>query len=186
MSTEEAQIFSRKITVAGAEWWYHAAILAAFLIRPESEGFKEGYTIDSNEHGATLTIETHSEPIEEMDEDLGMPVKTTYLDVIGDFTLTTTDRGMTIITGQCEPEARERWIRALNQVQDIAAEARDIHRAIAPTPDQVIERYYRARAAGAKVTLKQAATQSGISYSWLRQRKMEYDRAGKWGSKQTE
>jgi hypothetical protein len=51
------------------------------------------------------------------------------------------------------------------------------------TTDSIIEAYYRARAAGdRKITLKQLAERHGVGYSWLRQRKMAYDAAGKWGA----
>ena len=51
--------------------------------------------------------------------------------------------------------------------------------------DAVLQRYYRRRAAGAwpRVTLRDMAKETGISYSTLTKRKMEYDRAGKWGAK---
>lgn len=73
----------------------------------------------------------------------------------------------------------------IDDLEATAREAREARRdSIGETPDELIEEYYRRRAAGSKVTLKQLAEQAGMSYSWLRQRKMEYDRAGKWGSKQ--
>lgn len=49
--------------------------------------------------------------------------------------------------------------------------------------EKVIEHYYRARAAGHKVTLRQLAQQSGFNADYLSQVKAAYDRAGKWGSK---
>lgn len=52
-----------------------------------------------------------------------------------------------------------------------------------PSAEQVIERYYRSRAAGARTTLRQLAKDTGFSYGYLRSVKVEYDRAGKWGSK---
>lgn len=60
---------------------------------------------------------------------------------------------------------------------------------LAPSPvsnatyDDAIERYYRARAAGAKITLKQIAEMYQFSPSYLRKRKMEYDARGGWGSR---
>lgn len=46
-----------------------------------------------------------------------------------------------------------------------------------------IEHYYRSKAAGGKITLRQVAAQTGYSYGYLRQCKMAYDAAGKWGCK---
>lgn len=52
-----------------------------------------------------------------------------------------------------------------------------------PTPDQVIERFYRSRLHGSRVTLRQLAADSPYSYAYLCQAKVQYDAAGKWGSK---
>lgn len=75
-------------------------------------------------------------------------------------------------------------------IDDLAAmarEARDARRgSVGETPDELIEEYYRRRAAGSKVTLKQLAAQAGISYSYITKAKMKYDRAGKWGSRTSE
>jgi hypothetical protein len=49
--------------------------------------------------------------------------------------------------------------------------------------EKVIESYYRRRAAGSKVTLKQMAEAYGYHRTYLSQVKKEYDLAGKWGSK---
>lgn len=64
-----------------------------------------------------------------------------------------------------------------------ADSADSIRREVQPTADNVIQRYYRARAAGGKVTLKMLAEESGYSYEYLLKAKQRYDRAGKWGSK---
>ncbi len=54
--------------------------------------------------------------------------------------------------------------------------------------EKAIEFYYRARAAQGKrplrkITLRQIAEKMGLNYGYLRQRKMEYDATGGWGSK---
>lgn len=49
--------------------------------------------------------------------------------------------------------------------------------------DLLIETYYRSRAAGGKITLKQLADQAGITATYLSTKKTAYDKAGKWGSK---
>lgn len=65
----------------------------------------------------------------------------------------------------------------------LAGGADIIRRKLQPTADNVIQRYYRAKAAGGKVTLKMLAEETGYSYEYLRKAKQRYDRAGKWGSK---
>lgn len=49
--------------------------------------------------------------------------------------------------------------------------------------DTAIEHYYRARARGSKLTLKDIAEMTGYNYTYLSQVKSAYDKAGKWGSK---
>ena len=49
--------------------------------------------------------------------------------------------------------------------------------------DKAIERYYRVKAAGGKTTIREVAVEFGLSDKYLRKRKVEYDRLGKWGSK---
>ena len=51
------------------------------------------------------------------------------------------------------------------------------------TAEWIIERYYRRRARGNKITLRELAKQYGFSESYLSQAKKKYDQAGKWGSK---
>lgn len=60
-------------------------------------------------------------------------------------------------------------------------------RAGRPTGEQAIELYYRRKAAGGfpKVTIRQVAQDTGLSPDYLRSVKMEYDKAGKWGSKKS-
>jgi hypothetical protein len=51
------------------------------------------------------------------------------------------------------------------------------------TAEYLIERYYRIKAQGGKVTLKQLAEKYGFNHSYLRTVKTEYDKAGGWGAK---
>jgi hypothetical protein len=53
------------------------------------------------------------------------------------------------------------------------------------SPHAIISIYYRRRARNAfpRKTLKQLAEEFNINYGLLRKCKMEYDAAGKWGSK---
>jgi hypothetical protein len=52
-----------------------------------------------------------------------------------------------------------------------------------PSADDLIERYYRSRSQGSRVTLREIAEQYGFSYEALKKHKQRYDNAGKWGSK---
>lgn len=77
------------------------------------------------------------------------------------------------------------WSRYAAQLQDMAAEAREMRRTVlGPTGEEVIELYYRSRAAGhKKTTLRQLAQQYGFHPNYLSQVKRAYDEAGGWGSK---
>jgi len=52
---------------------------------------------------------------------------------------------------------------------------------IVSTADVAIEWYYRSRAAGSKITLKQVAERYNLSHDYLRQAKSAYDKAGRAG-----
>jgi hypothetical protein len=60
-------------------------------------------------------------------------------------------------------------------------EARQL-RLIPSTPENVVRRYYAARAAGKAVTLKEVAAESPFNYEVVKKAKQRYDRDGKWGS----
>jgi hypothetical protein len=68
-------------------------------------------------------------------------------------------------------------------LHETSLQAEDVRRTWAPSGEDVIERYYRARAAGGRATLRQIAQDTGFSYGYLRSVKAAYDKAGKWGSK---
>lgn len=52
-----------------------------------------------------------------------------------------------------------------------------------PTPDQVIERFYRHRLQGGNLSLRQIASDAPYSYDYLRKVKRQYDADGKWGAR---
>jgi hypothetical protein len=82
------------------------------------------------------------------------------------------------------PGAYEGFIDMLHQLETFSDQVRTMrHAASGLTAEEVINRYYRSRAAGGKVTLQQLADEHGFNRSYLRAAKMEYDKAGKWGSK---
>jgi hypothetical protein len=76
------------------------------------------------------------------------------------------------------------YCEGLYQFLDLLAGGADIiRRRFQPTADNAIETYYRSRAAGSKITLRQLAVRTGYSYDYLRKAKRRYDAAGRWGSK---
>jgi hypothetical protein len=77
------------------------------------------------------------------------------------------------------------WSTVRTFLEKLARQARS-HRQTAGrgmTPDEAIEWYYRSKAAGRKITLKQVAGLTGMNYEALKKHKQRYDAAGKWGSK---
>jgi hypothetical protein len=92
--------------------------------------------------------------------------------------------GKTTIHIEATPTYGESLRATLIQVSSIAETAHNLHRAARKTtPEGAIEHYYRRKAAGSKITIGQISAQTGISEKTLRNVKVEYDRAGKWGSK---
>jgi hypothetical protein len=74
-------------------------------------------------------------------------------------------------------EAVGYWQEIIAALQRATTHARRYKRSmIGPVIDQTLDTYYRLRAAGSKVTLKQLATQADVSYPYLRKRKIAYDR----------
>lgn len=50
------------------------------------------------------------------------------------------------------------------------------------TLDEVLEHYLRSKGKGSRVTLKDVATITGLTYSYVRQAKTKYDREGNRGT----
>lgn len=74
----------------------------------------------------------------------------------------------------------QRTLTFLGAVGDIAKSFDEMTR---PSAFDVIETYYRRKAAGGKITLKQLAEETRYSLSYLKTAKRRYDAAGRWGSK---
>lgn len=94
-------------------------------------------------------------------------------------------RGATaaIVRGEVAPEVYSYCADLVETLDRIAGLGHNVRRWYEPNADEVIERYYRSRAAGARTTLRQLAEDTGLSYEALKKHKQRYDRAGKWGSK---
>jgi hypothetical protein len=75
------------------------------------------------------------------------------------------------------------WRNILEALSAFVAATTRIRQAYELTADDVVERYYRSRAAGSRTTIKQLAEQYGFSYESLKKHKQRYDAAGKWGSR---
>ena len=72
----------------------------------------------------------------------------------------------------------------INTVAHSAMRAREFKRDNQKiTGEMAIERYYRRKARGSKVTLREIAETYGFNESYLRQVKQKYDKEGKWGAK---
>jgi hypothetical protein len=82
------------------------------------------------------------------------------------------------------PEAERACRELFARMERYVERARDFKRHNKKiSADAAIESYYRSRAQGGKTTLAEIAHRYGFNESYLRQAKMAYDRAGKWGSK---
>lgn len=102
-----------------------------------------------------------------------------------DITITGQKTTTRIVIQQPEGATHSAELDAIvNEIRDIAAWAREIHRDSQKiTAEHLIEQYYRTRAQGAKTTLQQLADEYGFSSTYLREAKRKYDQAGKWGAK---
>ena len=121
--------------------------------------------------------------------DLGGGVILTGLGVgrykAADITITGQDTTTRIVIQQEEGAKHSAELEAIVQdIAHIAAWAREVHRdSQKVTGERLIERYYRIKAQGSKITLRELAEQHNFSEDYLRQAKRKYDQAGKWGAK---
>ncbi len=149
-------------TIAG-EWWWIAAVCNDELHKnlPEFEAVKIS---NRNPNGYTQSL-----------DELGT------LTIAGDET-----KLQTVVRIECPDAYEGQWRGVVAGIERLAQNARDLRRwayGYGSTPEEAIEFYYRSKAAGGKITLGQIAEAIGKSEKRLRNIKVEYDRAGKWGSK---
>ena len=100
--------------------------------------------------------------------------------------ITTKEKGdTTVISIICEhPEDIELYENIIQEIGHVAMRAREFKRDNQKiTGEMAIERYYRRKARGSKVTLREIAETYGFNESYLSQAKKKYDQEGKWGSK---
>jgi hypothetical protein len=91
--------------------------------------------------------------------------------------------GVTQVQVKTHPDSVERWQRTLVFLATVVDIAKSFDEMTRPTAAAVIETYYRRKAAGGKVTLKQLAEETRYSLAYLKTAKRRYDTAGGWGSK---
>lgn len=141
------------------DWWYYAGALKTLLsvdgFIPNDTAVRDGWTMSAGHWTQDTALVTGK------------------------------DGRTTVVITIRNPEPAPRWHHYAGQLEEMSTHARQMRRDVyGPTGEEVIEIYYRARAAGAKkVTLKQLAEQYGFNVTYLSQAKRIYDAAGKWGSK---
>jgi hypothetical protein len=91
--------------------------------------------------------------------------------------------GITHVQVKTHPGAVEDWQKELSFLAEAVSNAYSFDELARPSAGDVIEIYYRRKAAGGKVTLKQLAEETGYSLAYLKTAKRRYDAAGRWGSK---
>ena len=92
------------------------------------------------------------------------------------------DNDSSIIRVTAPAEQEHAWIERLEQIDEIAAYARERRQHTEKvTGEDVIERYYLIKRIGGKITIKQLAEQYGFNETYLYQVKSAFDKAGKLG-----
>jgi hypothetical protein len=89
----------------------------------------------------------------------------------------------TIVAIQPEPGYEDAWRQFAERLEKFAWAAHEARLNMAPNPDELVERYYRSRAAGTKMSLRKFAESTNVNYEALKKWKQSYDRRGGWGSK---
>lgn len=152
------------VTVPGAEWWHFAGFITWGLTQ--------------------RTTPWTSTPAPGKAGGVYLDVRTPDGELIGRVTVTSKGDRTTICVDNPHPRAITEWKHLLDTVKSIAGNARDArHLSLGRTYDEAIENFYRAKARGTKITLKQVAVATGLHYGYLREKKAEYDQRGGYGSK---
>ena len=104
--------------------------------------------------------------------------------ILGQISVTGDEQKTTVAMEDLQPGASDYWGRILGFLIR-ASNAVAVHqrRTWPTTADGAIEHYYRSKARGSRISLKDVAEMTGFSEAYLRKRKVSYDRDGKWGSK---
>jgi hypothetical protein len=152
-------------TLRGGEWWWYAGAFYAHHQLPTLKAFY-------GNSGGTQTVALISE--------LGGAAQS-----LGEITFVGSDNETHVYVTFAESEEAPRfWQNAIRALREMSAHARLFRQEAGKmAADDVIETYYRRRARGTRVTLKQLAEEYGFNVNYLRTVKTAYDKAGRWGSK---
>jgi hypothetical protein len=157
---------SLEIRVPGREWWYYAAFIQQQWPRhpldnaPGNTRLRAVFTLGSTD---------------------------CQINSKGGRVIVAGEENETVISLDIDLDYEELWQGVIKKLETFAATAsRYLSNSMNLTPDEAIERYYRIRSQGNKITLGAIAEMTGYTESYLRKRKVEYDRRGGWGSKKSE
>lgn len=143
------------------DWWYFAGAVQAILARDQVR-----HRVKSAGDGQKGVVITVGEPFtSEAAIRIVRANDTTVLTIAYDPVHAVQMQG--VATFLCE---------ASSQIEKV-------RRTWVPSGEDVISRFYRARAQGSRITLRQLAEDTGFSYEALKKHKQRYDAAGKWGSR---
>lgn len=155
-----SDIATIRATIAGGDWRLIAGTLAADMYRtgwkPRTVGVRDG---------VNMTI--YDDRMVERVADVSLR--------IGD--------AMILIEVKAHDSQAAAWEKELTYLAEVVEQVRQLHEMTRPTANDIVETYYRRKAAGGKVTLKMLAEESGYTYAYLQKAKQRYDAAGRWGSK---
>ena len=152
--------------VINCEWWIlRAAFIQTYKNAPP---YPERSTDQWIQHGWQTTMyETSGEQKE-----------------VGSIKMTGEDIETTIVVEDLWGEFEVYWQHTLLSLERFNLNVNQARLNIfQKTPEKAIEYYYRVRARGRKITIGEVARLADFSESYLRKIKVDYDRAGKWGSK---
>lgn len=164
MSQKEHTTVFREILPG--DWWYFAAALTAEIDRDHYLGVDIRHYDTPSPKGMTINI--YYGPVRVP----SIPKVTVIFQA---------SEGATVIEGSAQADDTY-WPAKLEHLKAIAQYADMARRSAEPSYDAILERFYRIKSHGGRITLRQLAKDEGVPYSTLTKRKMEYDKEGKWGS----
>lgn len=161
-----------------ADWWLLASAAQTLLLHDRQRD--EGRCAEDE----TPRAPRHTSSIPERDGqrlNLGSPHRIGYN--VGTLRFTK-EPGGTLARIEVAPAFYEYCLTLVDRLAQIIGSARSFQQD-QPTAADVVETYYRRKAAGGKATLKMLAEETGYSLGALKKAKRQYDAAGRWGSKGT-
>lgn len=157
------------VTVQG-DWWWYAAFFNTQFYRPRAD----------------VQLGRRSQSSGSIAYGWSFPVVTEHGDPVGSITFSGTEGSTTIRAVSAAPEHVSYWNEVIGLLKAFASSAHDVrHASVGPTVDEVIKAYYREKAAGHRVSLKQLAEYAGVSYAYVRKKKIAYDQQLREGNKES-